>query len=33
MKNNVACVKLWGTVVGYLYQGKNGIVGFQYALC
>lgn len=30
MKNNVACVKLWGTVVGYLYQGKNGIVGFQY---
>lgn len=29
-KRNAVCVKLWGTIVGYLYQEKNGIVGFQY---
>ena len=31
MKNvNTVSVKLWGTVVGYLHQEDNGIVGFQY---
>ena len=27
---NTVCVKLWGTVVGYLHQDDNGMVGFQY---
>ena len=27
---NTVCVKMWGTIVGYLHQEDNGIVGFQY---
>ena len=31
MKNvNTVRVKMWGTTVGYLHQGDNGMVGFQY---
>lgn len=27
---NTVRVKMWGTTVGYLHQGDNGMVGFQY---
>lgn len=31
MRNtNTVRVKMWGTTIGYLHQGDNGIVGFQY---
>ena len=30
VKRKTVSVKMWGTVVGYLHEEENGVIGFQY---